>query len=447
MRYPSRFGQVILLFILVTNISFAQEQTARYNTSMGENTNGFYEYLPQSYSSSNDQYPLIIFIHGLGDRGNGNPVELKRVLQNGIPKMLDEGTFPVSIELNNKSFEFIILSPQFIEWPEPDHVDNVINYAINNYRVDINRIYLTGLSMGGGAVWDYAGNNSIFAKKIAAIVPVCGGSWPEPERAYIIGDADLPVWATHNDGDPTVPVHYTHDYVSRINSRSPNPPAKKTIFDDDTHDAWTKTYDPSFTENGLNIYQWMLQYQRTTSVLPVILKDYKAYKVNATQAMISWSTTDEINNQYFTIERSLNGSSFTEIGKIEAKNQPHHYSFKDEHPVKGVNYYRLSQTDIDGSIKYFSILKLNFEAENKIFSLAPNPATSYIKINLERDENGPITIRLISNSGKLVKQWSFNKHTYGFNQDLEISSLSPGLYFIEARGKTFTHISNFIKNN
>ena len=414
---------------------------------MGENTNGFYEYLPQGYDNSNALYPLMIFIHGLGDRGNGGHVELKRVLNNGIPKLIHEGSFPASFTVNNQNFKFIVLSPQFMEWPEPSHIENIINYAIKNYRVDQSRIYLTGLSMGGGAVWDYSGNNSYYANRIAAIVPVCGGSWPEPSRAYVIGDADLPVWATHNNGDQTVPVHYTNDYISRINSRSPNPAAKKTIFISDSHDAWTQTYDPGFNENGLNVYQWMLQYQRSFAVLPVRLKEYKVFKSSSSKATVSWTTSEEINNHYFTIERSSNGISFTEIVKQNARNSPGEYSFTDEHPEHGINYYRLSQTDINGQVKYFEIHKLKFDSQaTPYFTLAPNPVSGPLQVKLENEDKGNVSIRVINSSGTLMKQWSIKKENYQVTYQIETSDLSPGLYFVEARGKAFGQINSFIKN-
>jgi hypothetical protein len=68
------------------------------------------------------------------------------------------------------------------------------------------------------------------------------------------------VWATHNDYDPTVPSAYTKNWVSYITQAGGN--AKKTIWALSSHDAWTKTYAPTFVENNLNVYQWLLQYQK-----------------------------------------------------------------------------------------------------------------------------------------------------------------------------------------
>ena len=88
----------------------------------------------------------------------------------------------------------------------------MINYALQHYRVDPTRIYLTGLSMGGGATWDYpayGGTNGSYAMKIAAILPVSGADTLYRDGSQTIASANLPVYATHNQDDPTVPSVYT----------------------------------------------------------------------------------------------------------------------------------------------------------------------------------------------------------------------------------------------
>jgi hypothetical protein len=254
-----------LLWILcfTATATHAQVQTAKYNQSIASNTNGFYEYLPEGYATGTQKYPLIVFIHGNGQRGNGDSLQLPRILQ-GLAKVIQDGKFPKSFTVNGATHRFIVLSPQFIVWPSPNQVEEVINYAVSHYRVNRSRIYLTGYSMGGGVVWDYVGDNSSYANRIAAIFPVAGSSFVSPERGRVIASANIPVWATHNHGDPTVPVSKTHNYIASINAApAPTPLAKKTIFSSYAHDAWTLAHDPLFKENGLNAYEWLLQYQRT----------------------------------------------------------------------------------------------------------------------------------------------------------------------------------------
>jgi dienelactone hydrolase len=261
----------LLTFACVLTVFFqlnAQTHTPRYNTPICTKVRGFYEYLPQGYTSGTATYPLIIFLTGIGEFGDGSTSQLPLVLKNGIPKLINAGTFPVSFTVNGQIFKFIVITPQFIKNPYPTaaDVDTVISYAVSRYRVDKKRIYVTGLSYGGGLTWAYGGTNTIYGNRAAAIVPVCGAVSDNSviyPRSRTIASTNLAVWATHNQYDPSVPSSVTQTYISNINQApAPNPLAKMTLFPYTYHDAWTKTYDPNFKENNLNIYQWMLLYQR-----------------------------------------------------------------------------------------------------------------------------------------------------------------------------------------
>lgn len=234
---------------------------------------GFYEYLPEGYfSDGNVKYPLLIFIHGAGELGSDSTA-LTNLLKNGPLKHVKNGSFPSSFSLNGKTYRFIIIAPQFTsgDSPCPDEMDKIIEYAKRNYRVDASRIYMTGLSFGGAVCWNYAGATPVYARKIAAMVPI-GAYINESKSAFAIdaskassiASANVPIWSTHNKGDDHSPlVWITNAYKLLSNYRpSMNPVPKLTIFTADGHEGWTTTYDPSFKENGLNIYQWMLQFHR-----------------------------------------------------------------------------------------------------------------------------------------------------------------------------------------
>ncbi|HTE25984.1 PKD domain-containing protein [Flavitalea sp.] len=253
---------VFLFYILLIHLISAQGQvqTAR-NIAINNYVKGFYEYLPENYDQSGESYPLLIFFHGAGERGNGT-TQLSRVLSNGVPKLIKDGTFPKSFTVNNQTHKFIVISPQFTDVPPGNsYVNDIIDYAVKNYRVNTKRIYLTGLSMGGGMIFLYLGVNSDYAKRIAAMVPVCQAYGYSAGTSKVISDAGIHTWMTHNNGDPTVGVAGTLNYLQGINSYTSGL-AKATIFTSTSHDAWTKTYDPNFRENGLNVYEWMLQYER-----------------------------------------------------------------------------------------------------------------------------------------------------------------------------------------
>ena len=120
-------------------------------------------FLPESYAqSTNQKFPLILFLHGAGERGR----DLDSVKRHGIPKIVE----------TNPDFPFIAVSPQCPEdswWTSELHtINGLIEEAVEKYQVDTSRIYLTGLSMGGFGTWSLA---SMYPERFAAIAPVCGG--------------------------------------------------------------------------------------------------------------------------------------------------------------------------------------------------------------------------------------------------------------------------------
>ena len=256
------FSFFLLLFLLQFSSAGYSQKLEGKTIAIDSNCHGFYEYLPKGYDEHN-KYPLLIFLHGLGELGNGES-DLPKVLRNGPTKLLANGTFPDSFVVKGKEYRFIVFAPQFLHWPWPGTIQTIIDYAVSHYAVDKSRIYLTGLSMGGGATWECVGNSSKYAKEIAAVVPVCGASLADSIKTQRIAAANLPVWGLHNEGDPVVTVEYTHKYVAYINGATvpPEEAAKKTIFPAQGHDAWTKAYDPLYKEDGMNVYEWMLSHHR-----------------------------------------------------------------------------------------------------------------------------------------------------------------------------------------
>lgn len=232
--------------------------------SIDSNIGGFYQAVPANYNSTFQSYPLLIFCIGDGEIGNGDSTQLPLVLRNGPPKLINNHTFPGSFTVNGNTYSFIVISPQFAAWPQPSDIEATIDYAIAHYRVDTTRIYLTGLSMGGGVTWEYPAASLQNAMRLAATLPIAGASYPEPEKAAPIAQADLPVLALQNQNDPTVPSFYSEDYVNYINAYvpSPMPSAILTLFPVSGYDAWDEAYNPGFQLNNLNVYQWMLQYSR-----------------------------------------------------------------------------------------------------------------------------------------------------------------------------------------
>ncbi|MBS1738623.1 MAG: T9SS type A sorting domain-containing protein [Bacteroidetes bacterium] len=423
--------RLVVIIIFSFFISFAvkaQVQTPKYGVSMTVNSNGYYEYLPSGYSSGIGKYPLLIFFHGLGELGDGSEAQLSKVLANGTPKQISQGIFPESFTVKGQSFKFIVLSPQFTIWPYPYDVDNIINYAIKNYRVDTSRIYLTGISMGGGVVWEYPGEDVNFAKRIAAMVPISGAAWPANFRCENIALGNVAVWATHNDQDPTVPSSYTIDFVNGINSQPypPNPLAKKTIFSSTDHDAWTKTYDLNFKENGVNVYEWMLQYSRNI-VLPVSTINFKAIEKND-KVEISWSTKSETNNRGFNVQRSIDDINFTTLSFVNSKSSLANgssYTYIDNQPIIGNNYYRIVQVDENGKTVNSPVVNVVIK-KSTAFTIFPNPVGNQLNIQSNLSlQNAKIYIRDMN--GRNVYETDFSGLG---NIRVPVSNLAPGMYSI-----------------
>lgn len=225
------------------------------NAYVNGNCAGYYKALPARYDSSAKKYPLILFIHGIGELGT----DLSKMLRAGLPRLINRNKFPADFEVNGQHFSFVVISPQFKKWPTNSDVKSVLDYAVKNFRIDTSRIYVTGLSMGGGVTWEF---NAQFGGSVAAMAPICGGSWPDAKRAEKIASFGVPVWAFHNSDDNVVPVSYTMDYVKKINSFNPSVKAKYTVWPTGGHDSWTKAYDPATKDNGRNMYEWMLQYRK-----------------------------------------------------------------------------------------------------------------------------------------------------------------------------------------
>ena len=229
-------------------------------SSVSNNVAGYYVGLPSRYDSTSKNYPLLVFIHGIGELSTANK-NMNVVTTVGPTRLLSQQNFPASFSVNGRSFSFIVVSPQFKEWPKSSDVNDLVDYMVEKYRVDASRIYVAGHSMGGGTTWDFAGD---YNSKVAAIVPISGASFAEEKRCANIANGKVAVWAFHNSGDRVVAPSISKQFVEKINSNHAQPAALLTIFESIDHDAWTKATDPNYKENGMNIYEWMLQYSKSS---------------------------------------------------------------------------------------------------------------------------------------------------------------------------------------
>lgn len=225
-------------------------------TTVNANIGGYYAATPALYDSTDKKYPLLVFLHGVSELGNGT-TDLPQVLYNGVPRLLNQKKFPPTFTVSNARFSFIVISPQFKAWPKSSDVNALLNHIIEKYRIDTTRMYVSGLSMGGGVTWDCGVD---ITERLAAIVPICGAAWTEDQYCAKMAAANLPIWAFHNEDDPTVGAGSTIGTIEKVNSRKPTPLARMTLWPKGGHDSWTKATNPEYREEGKNMYEWMLQY-------------------------------------------------------------------------------------------------------------------------------------------------------------------------------------------
>ncbi len=232
---------------------------------------GYYVYTPSTYAMDGPVYPLMVFLHGSGEKGNSSTDanKLLLVLRNGPPMMINKNNWKPYTPM-------IVVSPQCHDggW-NAQKIHEFIGYCIKTYKVNPSRIYITGLSMGGYGTFDYVGayGNESYA---AACVPICGGGSTSRAANFL----DIPTWAFHGDADGTVSVNNSINMVKAINELIPIQKAKLTIYPGVGHNSWSMTYDGTgigkersdYDPYNTLIYDWMLQYQREESEILALVK-------------------------------------------------------------------------------------------------------------------------------------------------------------------------------
>jgi len=195
--------------------------------------------------------------------------------------------------------------------------------------------------------------------------------------------------------------------------------------------------DPSFAVDDITI----------TTPLPIELLSFNG-KIASSYNELYWSTLSEVNNDYFVLEKSLNGYNFVEIAEIEGagySNQLIEYDFIDKYPIDGINYYRLKQVDYDAHFSYSKIIAINNTKENKdqleIQDLSPNPASTYINLVLNKNID-TYQIEIYDLSGKLVM--ILNGKEYTSNININIANLSKGVYLLKLISSNESQTTKFI---
>src|SRR5688572_1902954 len=203
----------------------------------------FMLFTPREYKTDGEPWPLLLFLHGLGESGNN---ELDRVKIHGPANLVD----------SHPNFPFVLVTPQCpppkggmkdvpTAW-KPDQLIQLVDHVLANTHTDRTRVYVTGLSMGGFGTWRLV---AAHPDRFAAAVPICGGG----ERTMAKSLRRVPIWAFHGARDPTVPLSKSQEMVDAVCCAGGR--VRFTVYPEVEHDSWTATY------NNDEVYDWLLSHR------------------------------------------------------------------------------------------------------------------------------------------------------------------------------------------
>lgn len=233
--------------------------------NISPNIKGYYSALPARYEESTQKYPVILFMHGGGQYGNGAS-DLSKILLEGIPKLLNEKKFPPYFTVNERRHSFIVIAPQLVKQVDNTEIETLVNNILDKYRIDASRIYLVGFSLGARELSDYAAYKP---SQVAAVISM--GGMPQIDKnlapkCQAMAAAALPVWHFHNRDDSAWYYSEAKRYIQVLNESNPSVAPRFTTFEIGEarlhHDCWTRATNPEYREDGRSIYEWMLNHKR-----------------------------------------------------------------------------------------------------------------------------------------------------------------------------------------
>lgn len=212
--------------------SFAPQTTgvtARKMSAQTGNMTDYLLYIPDGYNEKKDyKWPVVFFLHGIAEIGNNVNV-LKNV---GLVKVA-------------AGKPFVIVAPQCgKDWWNIAALETFYKEVMSKYHVDPNRVYLTGLSMGGYGTWDWGTEHP---ERFAALIPICGAG----SKSQMPKLKTMPIWVFHCADDPTVNVSNSRTLVDALKAIGSN--VQYTEYPSGGHDAWTRTYA------NADVYTWLLK--------------------------------------------------------------------------------------------------------------------------------------------------------------------------------------------
>jgi predicted peptidase len=202
-------------------------------------------------------FPLVVFLHGAGERGNDNRTHLL-YLPETLARPESRRRYPCyALAVQCPASQKWVEVPWEAEQSAPQAAEPsaalktamaVLDDVMHTWPIDPKRVYLTGMSMGGYGAWDWAMREP---KRFAALAPICGGG--DETKAALI--KDLPIWTVHGEKDQAVPVVRSRRMVEALRAAGGSP--KYSELEGVGHNAWTKAYTPEF-----GLLDWMFEQKR-----------------------------------------------------------------------------------------------------------------------------------------------------------------------------------------
>ena len=244
------FLGIAAVFLLACGVSYSSEPEAREWTAK-DGTVVKYRWSAPEKIEAGKSYPLVLFLHGSGERGSDNAAQTKHgvrpILEGaeklGQPVFLIAPQCPLGRWWSPINSQTGLLADADKPNPLLAAILALVDDSEAKNPIDPKRFYVTGLSMGGFATWDLLGR---VPDRIAAAIPICGGGDPTLAERF----KDVPIWAFHGEMDASVPVLRTHEMIAALEKTGGKP--KSTFYPGVNHDSWTRTYnDPA-------VIRWML---------------------------------------------------------------------------------------------------------------------------------------------------------------------------------------------
>jgi Secretion system C-terminal sorting domain len=467
---------------------------------ISETVKGYWEYLPDDYDNPDKQqktYPLIIYVAGCGSPSNGvlylntnNSINrskgLGRILGEPLPsylltspryfsnvKIKSLAVSPVKT-LGTEGFIILMLQSSGPERCLPytlasaDDVDSAINRAMQNYRVDYTRIYVTGVSGGGESVYQYPAVKDEFARKVTAIAPVCATDWlmgpRSDEFANRIVDNGVSVLGVCNRYDFTIGgLTFKMNRLTMLNIMTASgikPYQADTAFftypgqapNVSNHDAYRKGYYPNIPEyytpidyggplwtdpatgEPYNLYEWFLT-KTKVSALSLSSINLSATKTD-TAILLAWSSQFNHEENVYTMERSLDGVNFQPIfsKKCSALSQTgnKYVAYDRNPPASNYVFYRMKLTTQEKKDLYSKTVKVKITDRKFNALIYPRFTNNTLTIKLPKKSTATITI--IDIHGRILT----NKE-YRPTQEIiiDISSYASGNYILQIQAAGF----------